>query len=120
MSSRPQAGRSILRSGVNPCSLRQAGWGIIAHRDEDPKVLDALQPLLRLRKKQAGRLFVNLSGENGYTGETKRDFLQRLRIGDDLVTPARLPYYLLLVGNPELIPFDFQHQLDVQYAVGRL
>ncbi len=36
------------------------------------------------------------------------------------VEPTRLPYYVSLVGGPELISFEFQTLLDMNYAVGRI
>ncbi len=111
-------------AGVDPTDLAQAGWGVIfaAGDARVPQLKAALAPLLEMRQAQAGALYRVYEGANGYRpDETARAFLGRH--GADPaqpVDPEKSSYYMLIVGDPELIPFDFQHQLDVQHAVGRL
>lgn len=123
MSAKKEATRGV-REGVDAGNLSQAGWGVIfAFGDpEVDAIREALQPLLQLRQAQVGDFFRIFTGPNAYRpGESKTDFLQRHGIGSGAVDPAKgVPYYLLLVGNPESIPYEFQYQLDVQFAVGRL
>jgi hypothetical protein len=107
--------------GVDVRDLTQTGWAVVFAVDADPAVRDALQPLLQHRMELAGARYRELAGTTGYrAGETKQAFLRRLGIGSSPVDPDVLPYYLLLVGPPEEIPFEVQYQLGVQYAVGRL
>src|SRR5439155_1634293 len=75
--------------------------------------------------------FKEYAGPDGYRSsrkpdgtleyESKAQFLARHgAAAGQPADPDKVPYYLLLVGDPESIPYRFQYQLDVEYAVGRL
>jgi hypothetical protein len=112
------------RDGVDPTDLAQTGWAVAFGSGVEEAVVDALGPLIEHRRGQVGdeRRMRVLHGDVGVkAGESKLDFL--LRVGASPAGPAdpeRFPYYILLVGDPDHIPFSFQYHLDVQYAVGRL
>ena len=103
--------------GFEADDLGSAAWGLVVGRDVDKAVLEALEPLVSLRREQSGDRYRQLTVE---PGEDKDKFLRRYGMGPSKADPRKIPYYLLIVGNPEQIPFSFQYQLDVSYAVGRL
>lgn len=108
-------------AGVDVRDLASAGWGVIFAEGTDPAVIDALSELIALRREQSGDLFRLYSGEEGVAvGESKSAWLGKRGVGPGPANPRKVPYYLLLVGSPEEIPFRFQTQLDVDYAVGRI
>ena len=103
--------------GMDAAKLEEAGWGIIFHEDTPQDVRVALQPLIKLREQQAGNLFKTLDYKKE---EQTRAWYERHHMSAGGLDPEIVPYYLLLVGPPDLIPFDFQYLLGVEYAVGRL
>ena len=106
-----------VRFGMHPDKLEEAGWAIVFHEDTPQDVRGALEPLIKLREQQAGNRFKTLDYKKG---EQTRAWYQRHHISAGNLDPEIVPYYLLLVGPPDLIPFDFQYLLGVEYAVGRL
>lgn len=105
------------KEGVDADDLAQVGWGVVFAEDADPRLRDSLEELLEHRRRQAGPLF---QAYDYRRGEDKWDFLARHGASPGPVDPEKVPYYLLLVGGPETLPFSFQYQIDVEYAVGRL
>ena len=106
---------------VDPRNLASSGWAVVFAKDTPGDVRDALSRLLRHRKKQATSKEEDYYQELEYEpGESKRDFFSRLDVEPGPAHPRNLPYYLLLVGDPDQIPYRFQYLLDMQYAVGRI
>jgi hypothetical protein len=112
--------------GVDRADLAQAGWGVIFSAGANPAIIDALKPLMDLRRSQAaskkpGRYRQFVGPDGLAAGERESQFLVRHGIAPgSAADPDQMPYYLLLVGGPEAISFEFQYQLDAVYSVGRL
>ncbi len=97
-------------------NLTEVGWGIVYSENEDPRILEALRPLLEFRRDQSGALFREIT----YAGESVDQFFRYQRLAPGPADPQRLPYYLTLIGGPEQIPYELQTALGVQRAVGRI
>ncbi len=109
--------RRELPSDIDPHDLRRTGWGVIFAPQERGRAEYGLSRLLQYREDQAGDLF---QVEN-YPKMRGRTFLwYKKGEAPGTIKPSALPYYLLLVGNPEQIPFEFQYELAVNRAVGRI
>jgi hypothetical protein len=112
------------KEGVDPTHLADAGWGVVfaaTDRAKSDRIKEALGELLSLRAGQCGPRYREYLGVHAYRPRDRADeWLARLGAGPGPTDPDKVPYYILLVGDPDAIPFRFQYELDVQYAVGRI
>lgn len=114
-------------ASLDPKNLGQVGWGVIfpatLPRDTLAALREALGELLAHRSEQAGPFYKEFSGGDGYQPEeTAKEWLNRHNASFGRVDPREgvPPYYLLIVGDPNTIPYHFQYNLDVDRAVGRI
>lgn len=117
------AGTSFaVEGGVDPSDLSQAGWGVMFAANVSQDIKIALQPLLDHRKSNGASPFVVYDGPTTFRArDTATTWLSRQGVRLDIVNPdAGVPFYLLIVGSPEAIPFEFQYLLDLYWGVGRL
>jgi hypothetical protein len=107
---------------IDPNNLEEAGWCVVFTKDADPAIKRALEPLLAHRERDAKRLFKVFENTSGFLpGDDARKWIERQGAGFSVVDPEHgVPVYVLLVGSPEEIPFEFQYLLDLYWNVGRV
>ena len=106
-----QKGQLGVRFGYHAEDVSSAGWGHHYPPDVPADVKQALAGLVSYRQ---GREYTYQTGQDAYK------FRQEHKQPHGEVDPAKLPYYLMIIGPPTAIPYDFQHDLDGEHAVGRL
>ena len=121
----PAGASFAIPADATPEDLQSTGWGMIFPAEADPllaeAILEALSELINLRKGQAGNRFFIFKGGDGFRpGETADAFVARHGAQPGTPDVDKVPYYLLIVADPQSIPFSFQYELDVQYGVGRI
>ncbi|MET0745192.1 MAG: hypothetical protein ABWY78_17605 [Microvirga sp.] len=103
---------------VDPSNVEQAGWAVVFGAEEGNDVKSALEPLIEHRRRRIGEARTKVLEHR--PGEGWTDWLARHRTAPGNIHPDKVPYYLLLIGGPNHIPFSLQYLLDTEYAVGRL
>jgi hypothetical protein len=101
-------------SAVDP----RTGWALVFAEGESDEVKRALEPLIAHRKQQVGPGYRELVPY--IQGCSWLDWLGAHDVSPGGFEPAKIPWYLVLVGGPDRIPFGFQYLLSVEYAVGRI
>jgi hypothetical protein len=111
-----------LPDSMDPDDLASAGWGVIWHPGTPQEIKDALEPLVTHRQGQAVGLWKEFTLVTNAAGghESAQEFVLRNGGAPGITQPDKIPFYLLLVGGPELISYDFQFALGVDFGVGRL
>ncbi len=95
-----------LPDGISPTDVKKAGWAVVFHKDEDAAVKKEVMRLYEHRRKQIGEDRIVKVLE--YDGQaSSHEWLASYKVSAGNVYPWRVPYYLLLVGGPQRIPFDF-------------
>jgi len=123
---KPVAADDYLRSdGGDPGNLREQRWGLVVPRGPEGKRLrEIIAPLTRLREEQQGSKAIVYEVEPGMTTEQTWDWWADVYKNDThdgkRITERERPRYLLALGGPEQISWDFQTTAGNDLFLGRL
>lgn len=110
-----------VRDGYDETDWRECGWNLVLPKAMPEAtrfgICAALEPLAHHRRSSGKYRDKPLVY---HPLDTAASFLRRHEVGPGPVDPKQFPYYLMIVGNPLEIPFDFQACLGMEQPVGRL
>ena len=118
-------GAFAVREGVDPASLTEAGWGILfaghGSRPGSGHAWTRSKSCWTCAAARPGRATGSTpaSARSGQANRRPRSW-RATAWAPVPADPDKAPYYLMLVGDTVTIPYKFQYQLDVPYAVGRI
>jgi hypothetical protein len=104
--------------------LHQSGWAVLYGPSVSDDIKQALQPLLEHRESLTGGQPLFCIYQDYVAGQSAEAWLKAAPRSATMqvVDPEQnnVPYYILIVASPDDIPFEFQFELDLFWAVGRL
>ncbi len=112
---------SMVGGDLDADKLEVAGWAVMFGVGVSQRIKTNLSPLLDLRKQQvdSDSLFKVL--DPPAAGQSASDWLLAHKTSLNVVDPSMgIPFYILIVASPEDVSFEFQYELDLYWAVGRL
>ena len=112
-----------LGDGTDASDSRQTGWAVLYGPEEKARAKPHLTDLLELRRAQAGenrfREMV-VPTVDGICVSGQSFLFKEIQEAPGVVDIGRLPYYVTIVASPREVPWEFQFELAINRAVGRL
>jgi len=106
------------KAGLDIGNPREAGWTFLISEDEPlfEEIKQAIRPLADYRgMTNPDRPIIFRSGAS----DDWKTWVEENLVSDP-ITDKPPPHYLLIVGSPELVPFEFQSMLSIRCCTGRL
>ncbi|MBI4909168.1 MAG: hypothetical protein HY820_36450 [Acidobacteria bacterium] len=102
--------------------LEKSGWAVMFGTTVSDTIKRKLQPLIKHRQDEVGNPALCPILDPPRPGQTAAQWLaEKHKLSLNVVAPEKgVPYYVMIVASPEDVSFDFQYELDLYWAVGRL
>lgn len=107
--------------GADPNDIHLQRWGVVVPDDDKvaSRLLSLIDPLVKLRKEQQGAEPIIYKAPKGMGPEEASRWWSEV-YQDEEVHEADRPRYLAILGDADLISWDFQQRLALDVFIGRL